>query len=69
MVTLTDPEGYPVNLMHGALPAEVGKLPEKIVYNTESDKPRKRQFSRFQPGPAAVHKVRDNEAWLRLSLT
>ena len=58
MITLVDPEGYPVNLIHGSTPAEIGKLPEKMVVNTESEKPRKRQFQRFQPGPAAVHKVR-----------
>jgi hypothetical protein len=57
MITLVDPEGYPVNLMYGASPAEVGKLPEKMVLNTESEKPRQRHFSRFKPGPAAVYKV------------
>lgn len=58
MITLVDPEGYPVNLVHGTIAAEIGQLPEKMVANTESEKPRKRQFQRFQPGPAAVHKVR-----------
>jgi hypothetical protein len=32
-------------------------MPQKITYNTESEKPRQRQFSRFHPGPAAVHKL------------
>ena len=50
--------------MHGQSAAEVGALPEKLVYNSESDKPRVREFQRFQPGPAAVHKV-----WTALSLT
>ena len=58
MVTLVDPEGYPLNLMYGATAAEVGEFPEKLVHNTEIDKPRRRRFQRFQPGPAAVHKVR-----------
>lgn len=58
ILTLIDPEGFPVNLMHGAAPTEVGNLPVKILPNTASEKPRKRHFQRFQPGPAAVHKVR-----------
>ena len=33
MVSLTDPEGFPVCLMHGQEPAEVGKLPTKIISN------------------------------------
>ena len=57
IVTLHDPEGFPVNFMHGQAPAEVGVLPQKLVFNSESDKPRVREFQRFQPGPAAVHKV------------
>lgn len=57
MVTVTDPEGYPLNLMYGAIPVKVDKFPEKIIHNTESEKPRQRKFARFQPGPAEVHKV------------
>ncbi len=58
MVTLQDPEGFPVNLIHGQEPAKAGKLPETLVYNYEGDKPRIREFQRFEPGPAAIHKVR-----------
>lgn len=57
MVKLIDPEGFPVNLMHGQTPAEKGKYPEKLAINYETDKPRIRKFQRFEPGPAAVHKV------------
>lgn len=58
MVTLTDPEGFPVNLMFGQEAAEKGEYPEKLTVNYEDEKPRIRRFQRFQRGPAAVHKVR-----------
>jgi hypothetical protein len=58
MVTLTDPEGFPVNLIFGQQKAERGEYPEKLTVNYEEEKPRIRRFQRFQPGPAAVHKVR-----------
>lgn len=58
IVRLTDPEGFPVNLMFGQVPAEKGEYPEKLTINYEEDKPRIRRFQRFKPGPAAVHKVR-----------
>ena len=57
LVTLTDPEGFPVNLLHGQTPAKLGNFPQKITYNYEAEKPRARRFQRFNPGPAAVHKV------------
>jgi hypothetical protein len=57
MLTLTDPEGFPVNLIYGQTPAETGTLPERLVFNYETDKPRVRSFLRFEKGPAAVHKV------------
>lgn len=58
LVSMNDPEGFAVNFMYGQEPAETGKLPEKLVYNFEGgDKPRVREFQRFQPGPAAIHKV------------
>lgn len=58
LLPLSDQDGFPVNLIYGQEPAETGKLPEKLILNYESDKRRKREFQRFQPGPAAVHKVR-----------
>ncbi|TKA59176.1 hypothetical protein B0A49_12194 [Cryomyces minteri] len=56
IVSLTDPEGFPVNVMYGQTPAEVGKPPEKLILNFEAEKPCLRTFQRFEPGPAAVHK-------------
>ena len=58
MVTVKDPEGFPINLVYGQSPAAPGEYPPKLVVNYESDKPRVRHFQRFVPGPAAVHKVR-----------
>lgn len=57
MVTVIDPEGFPLNLIHGQEPAAPGRMPEQLVVNDESRKPRVRNFQRFTPGPAAVHKV------------
>ncbi|KAK2807301.1 hypothetical protein FQN50_005455 [Emmonsiellopsis sp. PD_5] len=57
LVSLIDPEGFPVNLIYGQTPAEVGKLPEKLIVNYEVEKTRERKFQRFQTGPAAVHKL------------
>jgi hypothetical protein len=57
MVTLTDPEGFPMNLLFGQTPTTPGPYPEKLELNYETEKPRVRRFLRFQPGPAAVHKV------------
>ncbi|KAJ1326983.1 catechol 2,3-dioxygenase [Microdochium nivale] len=57
LVTVIDPEGFPVCFMHGQKPAEVGQLPHKLIINYEGDKPRARQFQRFREGPAAVHKL------------
>lgn len=58
MLTLSDPEGFPVNLIYGQEPREAGEYPTSIIVNTDSEKPRIRKFQRFNPGPAAVHKVR-----------
>ncbi|BAE56786.1 Glyoxalase/Bleomycin resistance protein/Dihydroxybiphenyl dioxygenase [Aspergillus flavus] len=57
LVTLTDPEEFPVNLMFGQKPAEKGAIPEKLTINYEEEKPRIRKFQGFTPGPAAVHKL------------
>ena len=57
ILTLYDPEGFPVNLMYGQEKASKGDLPEKIIQNYEVEKPRVRKFNRFTPGPAAVHKL------------
>ncbi|KAH8689430.1 Glyoxalase/Bleomycin resistance protein/Dihydroxybiphenyl dioxygenase [Talaromyces proteolyticus] len=57
IITLTDPEGFPISLFYGQKPAETGDYPKKIVLNYEVEKPRARMFNRFSPGPAAVHKL------------
>ncbi|CAO2657847.1 Nn.00g071070.m01.CDS01 [Neocucurbitaria sp. VM-36] len=57
MVTLHDPEGFPVNLLHGQTKNPPGPFPEVLTTNYEHDKPRVARFQRFKPGPAAVHKL------------
>ncbi|RDW75504.1 hypothetical protein BP6252_06646 [Coleophoma cylindrospora] len=57
MITIFDPEGFPVNLMHGQTAAEPKSYPKPILINHEAEKPRVRRFNRFEPGPAAVHKL------------
>ncbi|KAJ5333459.1 uncharacterized protein N7506_007242, partial [Penicillium brevicompactum] len=57
LLTLTDPEGFPINLIYGQTPASAGPYPEILEINYEVEKPRVRRFQRFQPGPAAVHKL------------
>lgn len=57
MVTLHDPEGFPVSFVYGAEPAPKQDYPTKVIYNYEDEKPRVRKFNRFTPGPAAVHKL------------
>jgi hypothetical protein len=57
LVTLHDPEGFPVNFMYGQEAPPKSDFPQKVIYNYEDDKPRVRKFNRFTPGPAAVHKL------------
>ena len=57
ILTLHDPEGFAVNLIYGQAAAPKSQLPEKVIYNDETDKPRVRKFNRYTPGPAAVHKL------------
>ena len=57
IVTVTDPSGFPVNLIYGQASKSNSNVPEKIIQNYEVDKPRVRKFHRFTPGPAAVHKL------------
>lgn len=57
LLTLTDPEGFPLNLIYGQTPGEVKEYPPKLLLNYEIEKPRVRRFQRFELGPAAVHKV------------
>lgn len=57
MLTLQDPEGFPVNLCYGQAAVSVGESQEQLVLNYEDEKKRVRRFQRFETGPAAVHKV------------
>ncbi|PYI05431.1 trihydroxytoluene oxygenase [Aspergillus sclerotiicarbonarius CBS 121057] len=57
ILTVTDPEGFPMCLIHGQQPREHGPYPPRLLYNYEVEKPRARHFTRFTPGPAAVHKL------------
>lgn len=59
IVTITDPEGFPVNFVHGQspVPKRNRTLPEKLVLNDETTKLRQRKFQRFDPGPAEVYKL------------
>lgn len=57
MVTVPDPEGFPINLVYGQTPKPAGAMPEVLQTNYEVQKPRVAAFQRFKPGPAAVHKL------------
>jgi len=54
-VTLRDPAGHLVHIIHGwtEKTSEPPRL-EKLVVNFEDEKPRKGKFQRFKPGPAPV---------------
>lgn len=57
IVTLTDPVGHKVHLVHGQTRRSPDdKHLEKLTVNYEDDKPRKGRFQRFAPGPAPVHR-------------
>ena len=59
IVTVLDPEGFSISFVSGQLPLENDrKIPEKLVFNDETSKPRQRKFQRFHPGPAEVYKVK-----------
>ena len=47
MVTLHDPEGFPINLIFGQTKKEPGPFPEVLTTNYEKDKPRIARFQRF----------------------
>lgn len=58
MVTVLDPEDFPVNLVFGQEPVQPRDDRNILPLNYGTDKTRVRKFQRFSPGPAAVHKVR-----------
>ncbi|KAJ5606573.1 Glyoxalase/Bleomycin resistance protein/Dihydroxybiphenyl dioxygenase [Penicillium lagena] len=58
LVTITDPEGFPCNIIFGQKPTDTQvSHQEKIVLNYAGEKSRRREFNRFEHGPAAVHKL------------
>ena len=58
IVTLTDPAGHKVHIVHGQKENPEEPLPhlKKLVVNYENEKPRVGKFQRFQPGPAPVYR-------------
>lgn len=57
VVTLTDPVGFKVHLVHGRAAHEPDDLQlQKLTVNYEDEKPRRGRFHRFEAGPASVHK-------------
>ncbi|OJJ37488.1 hypothetical protein ASPWEDRAFT_108363, partial [Aspergillus wentii DTO 134E9] len=60
MVTITDPDGFPFNVIYDQGPINSSReqpKQEKTVLSFPSEKPRVRQFNQFKPGPAAVYKL------------
>jgi hypothetical protein len=57
MVTLQDPEGFPISLVYGQEETNGEPSPVPITLNFERYKPRIRKFQRFNQGPAAVYRV------------
>lgn len=58
IVTLTDPAGHEVHLVHGQIENAESPPPglKKLVVNYEDEKPRVGRFQRFEPGPAPVYR-------------
>lgn len=55
VVTLKDPAGHLVHLIHGWQEKQMEPMSlEKLTVNFEDEKPRKGKFQRFKPGPAPV---------------
>ena len=56
-VTLTDPAGFNIHLVHGQAERNVnGPQQEKLTINFEDEKPRLGKFQRVPPGPAPVYR-------------
>lgn len=64
-VTVYDPEGFPINLLHGQnegseeehLDGVRSPFAHKLVYNHAKEKARLGAYQRFTTGPAAVYRV------------
>ena len=57
MVTIYDPEGFPMNFIHGQQTREADPERPQLLVNFEKTKVRQGKFQRFKPGPAPVHKL------------
>ena len=57
ILSILDPEGFPLNFIHGQTPRPISHTPERLLVNDEAQKPRRKAFQRFDPGPAEVHKL------------
>jgi hypothetical protein len=56
IVTLTDPAGHKVHLVHGRTEKQQEPMNLKKLVNYEDEKPRVGRFQRFEPGPAPVYR-------------
>ena len=61
IITLEDPEGFPISLVHGQAQMAATPSPDLITLNYERHKPRVRKFQRFTQGPAPVYRVSMDE--------
>jgi hypothetical protein len=67
MVTIADPDGFLINVMFGQEERreDASATPtDKLKINYPNHKQRLRQFNRFSPGPAAIHKVSQHPFFL-----
>ena len=58
-VTIHDPAGFPVHLVHGQEQKQVSRSDlrhQRLKFNYEDEKSRKGEFHRFEPGPVPVYK-------------
>ena len=57
-MTVTDSDGFPLNVVFNQKSKNVESSdPEKVVLSYTGEKRRRREFNRFESGPAAAHKV------------
>ena len=56
-VRFTDPDGFPVEVVHGRTPAEALPTQRALPYNTGREQPRKNQLQRVERGPCRVKRL------------
>ena len=58
IVSIEDPEGFPVHFVWGQTTKTMDEtMPANLLLNYETEKHRIGKFQRFQPGPAGVYKL------------